>query len=86
MCLKCLRYVLPRPIVRTPADFYGAAEELNSCVSRGVLQLVQSSSPLEQIRRDVPLHDHYFYVFWCAKCGREFQFNVDLYHGYGVWE
>jgi hypothetical protein len=85
VCLKCLRFV-PRVSIGTPYDFRRRVDRIKSFVNRGVLNIVQSSSPLEEIPRDGPLQDNYFYAFQCARCGREFQLLVDIYHGRGSWK
>jgi len=54
-------------------------------VSDGTLKIIQATSPLEDIWTSPGFVDHYFYVLRCAKCEREFQLNMDTYHGNGDW-
>jgi hypothetical protein len=80
-----MRFV-PRVRIRTPSDFWRRIDRIRPFVNPSVLTVVQSSSPLEEIPRDGPLEDVYFYAFQCAGCGRQFHLFVDLYHGRGHWK
>jgi hypothetical protein len=47
MCLKCVRLMWPvRP--RDPAAFFDLVERITQDAKRGVLEVVQASSPLEE--------------------------------------
>jgi hypothetical protein len=85
MCLQCFRFVPRATTIKTPLELYEFVGRIAPLVSRGVLKLAQSNSPLEEIRPGEPLRDHYFNVLQCARCGREYQLNVDTYHGRGLW-
>jgi hypothetical protein len=56
-------------------------------VSRGVLKIVQTGSSVGDLGRK-PIWDggsFYLYALQCTKCGREFQFLMDIYKGIGYW-
>jgi hypothetical protein len=84
MCLNCIRFVCRREISR-PSELYEVVENIRPFVEAGRLKFIQGSPPLNQISREGPLLDGYFLVFRCARCLREFQLNVDAYHGRGGW-
>jgi len=84
MCQKCAR--LTRPVkLRQNSDLFDLAEQVAPYVADGALEVVQASSPLPELRRDLPVKSSYFYVLRCTRCGREFQWTMDTAHGGGQW-
>jgi hypothetical protein len=62
------------------------ADALRSHIAKGTLRIIQVSSLLDRLRPDNPLNDTYYFVFRCTHCDREFQLNMDTYHGSGSWK
>jgi len=85
MCLKCIGLV-HKVHLREPAQLFDLAERLCGYLSGGTLQIVQASSPIDQLRREMPLQDTYFFALRCTACGREFQLNMDTHHANGQWQ
>jgi hypothetical protein len=71
--------------LRDPAGFFDLAEHLATDVEDGVLEVVQESSPLRELRRDVPLQSSYFCSIKCTSCGRAFQLMMNTTRGVGDW-
>ena len=84
MCAKCSR-LTKRLRLREPGDLFELAERLAPYVEDGVLEVLQASSPLLDVRRDLPLRERYFYSLRCTRCGREFQLIMDTQRGAGDW-
>ncbi len=84
MCLKCLRLVWPVRL-HDSNGLFDLIERIKGKVTRGDLQVIQSSAPLEEVGRHFPIRDAYFYALRCGECGWEFQLNMDTYHGNGWW-
>ena len=85
MCLKCVR-LLRAFRLGEPAQLFDLADRLRRYATGGTLQIVQASSPIDELRRDMPMTDTYFFALRCTGCGREFQLNMDTYHGNGRWQ
>jgi hypothetical protein len=84
MCQKCAR--LTKPVrLRQASDLFDLAEQLAPYVEGSALEVVQASSPLPELRRDLPLKGNYFYVLRCTRCGLEFQLTMDTNRGTGNW-
>jgi hypothetical protein len=84
MCQKCAR--LTRPVkMRQTDDLFDLAEQLAPYVDGGMLEVIQASSPLPELRRDRPVKVSYFYVLRCTRCGREFQLSMDTHRLAGQW-
>jgi hypothetical protein len=71
--------------LRETAGVFDLVERLATYVEDGVLEGVQASSPLQELRRDVPLQSNYFCSVRCTSCGREFQLMMDTNRGVGDW-
>jgi hypothetical protein len=81
---KCIRLV---DTVRLgePAHLFDLAERIRRYVSGGTPQIVQASSPIDELRREMPVQDTYFvrsplHHMW----EREFQLKYG-HHGHGKW-
>jgi hypothetical protein len=68
MCAKCIRLVHTVRL-REPAQFFDLAERLRRYVSGGTPQIVQASSPIDELRREMPVQDTYFFALRCTTCG-----------------
>ena len=86
MCLRCLRFIIPKENL-TQSEFQRIADRMQLAVSRGVLKIVQTGSSIGDLGRK-PVWDggsSYLYVLECTNCHREFQFLMDTYKGIGSW-
>jgi hypothetical protein len=71
--------------LREAAGFFDLTERLATYVEDGVLEVLQASSPLRELHRDVPLQSNYFCSVRCTSCAREFQLMMDTNRGTGNW-
>ena len=86
MCLRCLRFIIPKENPSQP-EFQQIADRMQSAVANGTLKIIQTGTTLGDLGR-APIWDggsSYLYVLKCTKCGREFQFLMDTYKGLGYW-
>lgn len=85
MCLKCIRVPWPRNRRRT-TDLVPFAKRINDLAVRRTLVLIQGQAPFSNLVRGTHFDDTGFIVFKCGRCGREFQLNTDIYHGWYTWK
>jgi hypothetical protein len=84
MCQRCLKLTRPVKLQETE-EFFSLAEQLAEYVGESLIEVTRASSPFEELRRDQPLKEKYFFQFRCTRCYRDFQLSMDTASGAGRW-